>query len=408
MVFGGGVFFLGLIGFLQINVYRVAEDAEVLKPSAAAATKAENGQPKLREAKPVSPVSNEGQNVGVLTPAPEILFSATGGSLAFIQIGKSQVVLGPEGIPGVNPIEQDDIGRLLIPGIEASDLKVEMIEGRIKVSTKVPNESGALVAEIIRNEWQVAKQPASWDRNYNDNALEVKDEKGRIVLQIIVYEDRILLQGVWKTESQAQTQGLTRVVIREAPSDRTQATFQFWNIRAPNYSDQPTEIKPIFKYPSAPHLGELVEMPKSTFEAFQRNFSDLAFVSNQYIPARFDDQKGHWAEGGSSLYRNWLSRTISMGFYIASSPFAYDAIALLAPRYTDAFANVRRTFVGKVKFGVTEVKQEQLTPSNIVYVFHEDALSAEQMARLIGIFRGSGLVLRLRGAIVPSDEVTSR
>jgi hypothetical protein len=83
---------------------------------------------------------------------------------------------------------------MLYPILQNSQFKVELINGKAKISTRITDESGNLIAEIIRNEWKVAPTRA-WDRNYSGDALEVKDSRGYVVLQVRVLADRIQIQG---------------------------------------------------------------------------------------------------------------------------------------------------------------------------------------------------------------------
>jgi hypothetical protein len=64
----------------------------------------------------------------------------------------------------------------------------------------VRDSSGAIVAEIIRNQWKIRPE-LIWDGNFNRNALEMKNKFGDVILQIVVLDDRIKIQGVWRSAS---------------------------------------------------------------------------------------------------------------------------------------------------------------------------------------------------------------
>jgi len=126
---------------------------------------------------------------GTLTPRSTLLFSPKGGgTVPKMQIGDSGVFLVGGG---------GEIGALLFPALRESQFKIEGIDGAIKVSTRVTDENGNLIAELIRNDWKVAPSPGSWDRNYTDDALEVKDAQGNVTLQVRAFFDRIQIQGAW-------------------------------------------------------------------------------------------------------------------------------------------------------------------------------------------------------------------
>jgi hypothetical protein len=193
---------------------------------------------------------------GILRPSSELLFSPRGGGrIALVQIGQSHALLGPEGIPGVHPIKSEPIGRLLLPGLDESKFTVEKVDGKIKFSCQVTDEAGKLIAEIIRNEWRVAPPPGTFDRNCSDDALEVRDPKGRVVLQVKVLRDRIQIQGAWSLGPEWKPARAAQVIIREDPAKPNEAQFVFYPMHPAEGVSWP-EIKPIFEYPSDHHLGE--------------------------------------------------------------------------------------------------------------------------------------------------------
>jgi hypothetical protein len=180
---------------------------------------------------------------GVLTPKKTtLLFSARdGGTVPKIQIGQSGVFLvGPGG----------QIGALLFPALQVSDFKVESVDGKIKVSTRVVGGDGKLIAEIIQNEWKVSPTEA-WDRNYSDDVLEVKDSRGLVILQVRALPDRIQVQGAWWTDM-GPPNGVRRLWIWHDPN-KSGAQLVF----APREDPNPIVIRPMFRYPGDRHLGEL-------------------------------------------------------------------------------------------------------------------------------------------------------
>ena len=76
---------------------------------------------------------------------------------------------------------------------------MEAIDGIVKVSTYITDDEGNLIAELVRNEWKVAPPPRTWDRNYSKDALEVRDGKGAVILQVRAFSDQIQIQGIWRT-----------------------------------------------------------------------------------------------------------------------------------------------------------------------------------------------------------------
>ena len=99
----------------------------------------------------------------------------------------------------------------------------------------------------------MAPPPNTWDRNYNDHLLEVKDDTGRIVLQVRLFSDRVQIQGEWWDE------GGRGVGLKKCPQ-LTPACGSAIEFFGPNHSrDRAIPIVPLFVYPSDKHLGELVK-----------------------------------------------------------------------------------------------------------------------------------------------------
>jgi hypothetical protein len=184
---------------------------------------------------------------GILYPKIDTLFSPKGGTKRILEFGDSgsQLMLSPDspaGMPFFNFWGE-------------SNLTIEIIDGRLKVSTQIRDPSGDLVAELIRNEWKVAPPPKTWDRNYTSDALEVKNVGGRVVLQVRVLPDRIQLLGEWWGSA---GQGVRFAKFKEPTTGQTGGMFV--PLRRNANPDEP-HIDPIFKYPSDSHFGELKVAP---------------------------------------------------------------------------------------------------------------------------------------------------
>lgn len=119
---------------------------------------------------------------------------------------------------------------------------------QLLVSTIIRKPDGSVIAELLDNEWKVSPPPNTFDRNFANNALEVKDDKGDVILQVRFVDNIVQLQGVFYT---AEGNGIE---ICEHPSPEYGAVFHWIGpMEARRY-----KITPIFKYPSDLHLGELV------------------------------------------------------------------------------------------------------------------------------------------------------
>jgi hypothetical protein len=55
-----------------------------------------------------------------------------------------------------------------------ANLKIDLVNGELAVSMLLLDKNGKLSAQLMDNEWKVESFPQTWDRNYDDDALEVK------------------------------------------------------------------------------------------------------------------------------------------------------------------------------------------------------------------------------------------
>lgn len=162
-----------------------------------------------------------------------LVFSTKDNIYPIVQLGTSDCRL----------ILKGSQGKLIVLP-EDQYIAVSNDQGKVKLSTKLRGKSG-LIVEIIDNEWRLNPLKL-WDRNYNDNALEVKDENG-VVLQIKVLSDRIQLQAIYydKNGNGVVIGGNQEYMGGHGIIEKTGPNCE------PNYT-----IKPIFKYPSNLHFGE--------------------------------------------------------------------------------------------------------------------------------------------------------
>lgn len=188
-----------------------------------------------QERKGAAEIHAKDSSVGKIE-ASDVLLSPNGGSLPILEIGDSGAMLawgGPSGSPMFNFFND-------------SKLIIERINGKVAVSTRIRGASGT-IAEIIRNEWKL-RPSLVWDKNFNVNALEVKDDDGYIVLQVVALSDRIRLQAVWR-----DTEGHSLAIIKSHDPARPGGRMVL------NRPIPESVIEPMFVYPSDSHFGELVK-----------------------------------------------------------------------------------------------------------------------------------------------------
>lgn len=171
--------------------------------------------------------------------AGEILISADDKIYPKLEFGDSGAILVFAGPPG----------QPLFKFFEDCHLTVSRDGSRIMVSTSIFDGKGNLVADLVNNEWQVNRN-VSYDRNFTDNALEVKDSSGDIVLQVRLVEDRVQLQGKFygpNGDAIAFGKGV----------DASGSLGGIMEMTGPNNPVLKMKIQPMFLYPSELHLGEL-------------------------------------------------------------------------------------------------------------------------------------------------------
>ncbi len=171
-------------------------------------------------------------------------------SKSVIQFGKSGSFFSfPSN--GVASVLSTDLG---IPEsiVRNNSLMLRNSEGNLLVSAKLTAEDGMMIAELVDNEWKVGSPPRVWDRNYSKDALEVRNDKGEVVLQVELLPDQIRFLGIfWDGKGKG-------IGFFEAPKQYQGVTYEGGAMIqfCPPGHHFDLSIRPMFKYPSNLHLGE--------------------------------------------------------------------------------------------------------------------------------------------------------
>jgi hypothetical protein len=137
-----------------------------------------------------------------------------------------------------------------------SNLTLESTEEGLKFSTIIRDRLGHIVVAVDKNKWSVSPEKSvCWDKNYTTNSLEVEDGRGHVVLQLIIFQDHIALQGEWRDDI-----GHGLRITRSSDSSHPGALFD--PLLPGNETPQRT-VQPMFKYPSSEHWGEMVNSSSS-------------------------------------------------------------------------------------------------------------------------------------------------
>lgn len=195
-----------------------------------------------------------------------IICTAIGGFGTYCVGKKIEEISKYTGVIKVQPTTIFSLEENIIPKIQIGDrgpifpsdfswfkrlgLQVRIEDKQIKVSASVTDYNNELVATIIDNEWKVNPNK-SFDRNYSNDAFEVKDNKGKVVLQIKLTEKILQFQGILYDPKK----GLLWLVAQRERDGRMNG---FMEIQKPGESFS-YSISPIFKYPGNLHLGEYAD-----------------------------------------------------------------------------------------------------------------------------------------------------
>jgi hypothetical protein len=129
-------------------------------------------------------------------------------------------------------------------------LSIQRKSGKLLLTTQVRDQQGKIVVQVTDNEWQVSPDSSiCWDKNYTRNSFEVKDGRGRVVLQVILLPESVRIQGEWWHED-----GNGVRIMRPFPYDRVGTGPIFVKMTKIYHPDDPA-IEPMFQYPSKDHWG---------------------------------------------------------------------------------------------------------------------------------------------------------
>jgi len=83
-------------------------------------------------------------------------------------------------------------------------LSLKIVDGKLLVSASVFDETGKFVCKIVDNEW-IVNQNNYFERNYDDNGVEVIDQKGNVVLSADLIQPYTLeLNGIFRSSTKEQ------------------------------------------------------------------------------------------------------------------------------------------------------------------------------------------------------------
>jgi hypothetical protein len=122
-------------------------------------------------------------------------------------------------------------------------LSIRLLNGRLLVTTRVRDTSGGIIAEMNDNEWKHQRQPAIFDRNYTQDVLEIRDNTGKVVLQVANLGNTVDVAAIFHCKN-----GWTYMA---GPIAGEGSAIEL----RPHGEALRSEIPPICDYPSDLHFG---------------------------------------------------------------------------------------------------------------------------------------------------------
>ena len=157
----------------------------------------------------------------------------------------------------------DSSDDILLRDGDDSLITVRMIDRKMYVSTVIRNMNGEIVAQLRDNEWHLNRRNY-YDRNFNEQAIEVVNHSGKVVLQVVNLGDVIHLACMFHRKDGSpfalipvgKYGALMAVRGSGPPYVVLSSSYMYENKeeRLPDFGDSP-EIPKIFAYPSNLHLG---------------------------------------------------------------------------------------------------------------------------------------------------------
>jgi hypothetical protein len=74
-------------------------------------------------------------------------------------------------------------------------IEISMIDGKVNLTTQIRDKNGDEIGDIVNNHWRIYSPQFILDRNFNDNALEIKYLKGDITFQVRLNGEKVYLAG---------------------------------------------------------------------------------------------------------------------------------------------------------------------------------------------------------------------
>jgi hypothetical protein len=146
-------------------------------------------------------------------------------------------------------------------------ITLNLRDGKLLISAIIRDLTGKIIAELVNNEWQVNRNNM-FDRNYNDKAIEVRDNVGNVVLQAAHFGDTIFFAGIFHCNS-----GKTGILH---PIKKGDAAIEL----IPPGEESDYQIEPLFKYPSNRYFGLSPRLEVLEKEILQSNFTEYTFKTN--------------------------------------------------------------------------------------------------------------------------------
>jgi hypothetical protein len=147
--------------------------------------------------------------------------------------------------------------------------------------------------------------------------------------------------------------------------------------------------------------GKHVDRPKTLFELFNTDFSNLLKLSSE-VTATIGNTDGtsHNIAAKVSVYSDYIANSKFYSFYIPKSPVnqSFDVCTRLAKEYPNIINKISDSVITSTKEpGGPSISSRDLVFSGRIYLYHENDMSLKQKAELEDLFKANGAHIIFRG-----------
>jgi hypothetical protein len=146
--------------------------------------------------------------------------------------------------------------------------------------------------------------------------------------------------------------------------------------------------------------------PPTLVDLFKSEFGNtMKFADEDRIGFKWAD--GNTLKIKTQVYADFPAKTQFVSFYVASSPWAYDACLGLVDAVQDTITGLPKRIAVSAGYRDERSRLEDLTFSGRVILYHEDFLSIPQKAAIMSAYAAKHFDVHFRGPSYLGDQVVA-